>query len=297
MSKHTCEECGRSHADQIAAYPVGATVRLLADFGSVPPYDFPAGTVGEVKGHCPDGRAWIVLGGVNAGHTWHSPADFVEVIGLPQRAAESGAPCDDQALAHTIGAENAPTQPRGCNARETASGDDADFDGTPYAHPAWWRGHFHGEAGIIRAVARILDGEDAGKGVAGKDWEPIRRRLLALVADAKQADEVAAEALAENRMLAIPNETGAAPPRTVNLPAKTAGTDYPDTTELLDALAEMVNQHTLTGPQGGRYIASGGISTHADAIRLLARYGRVQILSDDGHRGVVAEWVTREVAK
>lgn len=62
--------------------------------------------------------------------------------------------------------------------------DDPDMDATDFAHPAFWRGHDHGFAGAVRAVAAVLDGDDNGSGVAAEPWERVRRRLLALVAKA-----------------------------------------------------------------------------------------------------------------
>ena len=61
--------------------------------------------------------------------------------------------------------------------------DDPECDGTDAAHPAYWRGHDHAVATICLKITEILDGKDDGKGIASEPWEPVRRRLLALMDD------------------------------------------------------------------------------------------------------------------
>lgn len=49
-----------------------------------------------------------------------------------------------------------------------------------------------GIAESIQAVTKILDGKDAGAGIANRPWEPLRRRLLALVAQSAPLAQQAA---------------------------------------------------------------------------------------------------------
>lgn len=60
--------------------------------------------------------------------------------------------------------------------------DDPEFDGTDFAHPAWWRGHEHTIAVTCQKVNEILDGKDdgAGENLEGP-WRELRRRLLGMV--------------------------------------------------------------------------------------------------------------------
>ena len=55
-----------------------------------------------------------------------------------------------------------------------------DDDGTPAAHPAWWRGHSAGVASLCQRIKEILDGSDDGSGVASEPWESVRRELIEL---------------------------------------------------------------------------------------------------------------------
>ena len=58
--------------------------------------------------------------------------------------------------------------------------DEADFDCTDAAHPAWWRGHDHGAESICREAKRILDGGEI-HGSCAEPWQGIRQRLADLV--------------------------------------------------------------------------------------------------------------------
>lgn len=49
-----------------------------------------------------------------------------------------------------------------------------------------------GIAESIQAVTKILDGKDAGAGIANRPWEPLRRRLLALAAQSAPLAQQAA---------------------------------------------------------------------------------------------------------
>ena len=55
------------------------------------------------------------------------------------------------------------------------------FDGTDYAHPAYWRGHDAACLSLCQIINQILDGKDNGHGVANEPWESTRRRLLKLM--------------------------------------------------------------------------------------------------------------------
>jgi hypothetical protein len=57
--------------------------------------------------------------------------------------------------------------------------------------------------------------------------------------------------------------------------------------ELLDALEDVV------GVAIGDELNSHGMSAYADALRLLARHGRAEIVSEDGNC-VLARWVCPE---
>lgn len=58
--------------------------------------------------------------------------------------------------------------------------DDPEFDGTPGAHPAWWRGQDQAIDSMCRVIDEILDGRDDGTGVASDPWETTRRKLIRL---------------------------------------------------------------------------------------------------------------------
>jgi len=57
-------------------------------------------------------------------------------------------------------------------------------------------------------------------------------------------------------------------------------------TDLLDALADMVNQHC----QYKDYLDSGGLSANDEAMRLLAAHGRLKIEKEYGRR-VIGHWI------
>jgi len=57
--------------------------------------------------------------------------------------------------------------------------------------------------------------------------------------------------------------------------------------ELLDALEGMVN-HACLGM--GNILDSMSVTAYADAMRLLAEYGRIKITGESGKR-VIGEWV------
>jgi hypothetical protein len=59
--------------------------------------------------------------------------------------------------------------------------DDPELDGTPFAHPAYWRGSDHTIKVLCDKINRILDGEDVCHGVCSEPWESTRQRLLKLV--------------------------------------------------------------------------------------------------------------------
>jgi len=67
------------------------------------------------------------------------------------------------------------------NAPEGKPYDDPLSDCTDFAHPAWWRAHYHTSDQWAKTVTKWLDGEDSGKGVMGEPWQTIRERIRALV--------------------------------------------------------------------------------------------------------------------
>ena len=62
--------------------------------------------------------------------------------------------------------------------RDEEAFDDEECDGTPFALPAYWRGHDQTVASLCQELNKILDGKDDGRGVANEPWESVRRRLL-----------------------------------------------------------------------------------------------------------------------
>jgi hypothetical protein len=71
---------------------------------------------------------------------------------------------------------------RCCKVWHVVLPDNAEWDGTDAAHPAWWRGHAMGVLGMTAKVEAILDGKDNGAGVTtSQAVEIVRRRLLKLV--------------------------------------------------------------------------------------------------------------------
>ncbi len=64
----------------------------------------------------------------------------------------------------------------------TRFSDDPEYDGTPDAHPAYWRGTGDGVAGAVERIRAALDGTDNGSGTLGNpELERLRRDVLALV--------------------------------------------------------------------------------------------------------------------
>ena len=60
--------------------------------------------------------------------------------------------------------------------------DDPEWDGTDYAHPAWWRGNDAGCNATVRRMLDALEGRDDGAGVLGSsEMERARRMILELV--------------------------------------------------------------------------------------------------------------------
>ncbi len=74
-----CSDCNQDHSHQRVDYPMGSTVIVVGEFGGNP-----AGTLGEVTGHCDDGRAVVTLHvkrrhGEPFSHTFHFPDGYVAV--------------------------------------------------------------------------------------------------------------------------------------------------------------------------------------------------------------------------
>lgn len=60
------------------------------------------------------------------------------------------------------------------------------------ANEGEWAAYEHGCREMEAALARILDGEDTGAGIARDPWETLRRRVLALKDRAeRKADDIA----------------------------------------------------------------------------------------------------------
>ena len=58
--------------------------------------------------------------------------------------------------------------------------DKPNLDGTPQAHPAYWRGKSRGINDILKIVSDVMLGKDNGTGANNhKDIENMRRALLA----------------------------------------------------------------------------------------------------------------------
>lgn len=80
----TCKSEG-DHRDQLKIYPMGTTVVLLQ---TIPSGDkrLPIGAVGNVTGHCDDGRAIVVFSDhPKVGHTFHFPETHL-AIAFPDQA-------------------------------------------------------------------------------------------------------------------------------------------------------------------------------------------------------------------
>lgn len=78
-----CPDCNQDHSDQRTRFPVGVKVQALNDFGN----KFSAvkaASLGEVIGHCDDGRAQFRFS--TSVHTFHYPYGYVSLIDdTPQR--------------------------------------------------------------------------------------------------------------------------------------------------------------------------------------------------------------------
>jgi hypothetical protein len=60
--------------------------------------------------------------------------------------------------------------------------DDTEWDGTDFAHPAFWRGQDDGVSVVVKRIRKVLDGKDKGGGVIGDvGFEKLRRDILELI--------------------------------------------------------------------------------------------------------------------
>lgn len=69
----------------------------------------------------------------------------------------------------------------------------------------------------------------------------------------------------------------------------------PKSGDIVEALIDMVQQHCLMNIEGDSitYLDSMGLSANADAMRLLARMGKMEVKQEYGKR-VIGCWVTEE---
>lgn len=67
--------------------------------------------------------------------------------------------------------------------------DDDETDGTPFAHPAYWRGEAAGVWGVVSALTDILDGKPRGT-FGDSRLEALAVRVEALATDAERWDRV-----------------------------------------------------------------------------------------------------------
>lgn len=59
--------------------------------------------------------------------------------------------------------------------------DDPELDATEGAHPAWWRGHDAGAAGVVKALAALLDHpEIAGADFTSPELTELGRRIIGM---------------------------------------------------------------------------------------------------------------------
>ena len=72
MSCPKCEAGPEAHKEQIKRFPVGTKVIAKLDLSA---YDH-AGSIGEVTGHCDDGRACFKF---KTSHTFHYPDGYIEI--------------------------------------------------------------------------------------------------------------------------------------------------------------------------------------------------------------------------
>lgn len=66
--------------------------------------------------------------------------------------------------------------------------DNPEYDGTDFAHPAYWRGHDKTATIFCQYVNEILDGKDDGSGWDYQPWHDTRRRLLNLAPKVPKKD-------------------------------------------------------------------------------------------------------------
>ena len=57
--------------------------------------------------------------------------------------------------------------------------DNPEYDGTDFAHPAWWRGHQAGFDAAMPLIERALTEKPAGK-IGNARWQTLRERVYAL---------------------------------------------------------------------------------------------------------------------
>lgn len=70
----SCSECSaESHQYQRHAFPVTRRVVALREINCQSLEPIPFGAIGQVTGHCADGRAIIVFEGHENSHTFHTP--------------------------------------------------------------------------------------------------------------------------------------------------------------------------------------------------------------------------------
>ena len=58
-------------------------------------------------------------------------------------------------------------------------------DDTPFAHPAYYRGHDQAGLVMCKLIHEILDGKEDGRGVSVEPWEGVKRRLLKIQEQSK----------------------------------------------------------------------------------------------------------------
>lgn len=78
-AESVCLDCGVSHKDQIALFPVNSTVIALCDIPA--PHEastrnIEKGTLGHISDHCDDGRAFVRFD-VGGCHTFHKPEGYI----------------------------------------------------------------------------------------------------------------------------------------------------------------------------------------------------------------------------
>lgn len=88
-------------------------------------------------------------------------------------------------------ARNAWAQQAMAEALRADQQDDPQWDGSDFAHPAYWRGQEHSAALAVVMLRDVLDGTDDGAGVLGHDGlERVRRDVLDLRRQLAEAREV-----------------------------------------------------------------------------------------------------------